>query len=248
MSKYLNLNNNVSIAYEQLSGKSPGVMFCGGYRSDMSGAKAIYVEEICRELGQSYLRFDYQGHGQSSGEFTDGTIGQWFNDALTVFDKLTQGPQILIGSSMGGWIALLIALARPARVKAYIGIAAAPDFTEDLMWNTFPTDLQNELLSENKIEVKSEYSNDPYLITRQLIEEGRQHLLLRQLIPLTIPIRLIHGMLDEDVPWQRSITLAEQLKSSDVQITLIKDGDHRLSREQDLLILRDKLLELIIKF
>lgn len=236
--------NGVSIAYHRTRGKSPGVVFLGGFMSDMTGTKAVTLEEFCRARGQAFLRFDYRGHGASSGRFEDGTIGLWADDALAAFDQLTDGPQILVGSSMGGWIALLTALARRGRVAGLVGIAAAPDFTEDLLWNAFSSDQRAALLREGVLRLPSEYSDKPYSIALKLIEDGRRHLLLRETIDLACPVRLLHGMRDPDVPWQRSVKLAEQLAAPDVRVVLVKDGDHRLSREQDLALLCRSVEEL----
>lgn len=229
--------NGVSIAYHRTRGKSPGVVFLGGFMSDMTGTKAVTLEAFCRDRGQAFLRFDYRGHGASSDRFEDGTIGLWAEDALAAFDQLTEGPQILVGSSMGGWVALLTALARGERVAGLVGIAAAPDFTEDLLWSAFPPDQRAALTRDGVLRLPSEYSDKPYSITLRLIEDGRQHLLLRSPIDLACPVRLLHGMRDPDVPWQRSLRLAEQLATPDVRVELSKDGDHRLSREQDLALL-----------
>jgi pimeloyl-ACP methyl ester carboxylesterase len=232
------------IAYRRIRGKSPGIVFCTGFMSDMTGSKALAVEEWARRRGQACLRFDYRGHGESEGNFADGTIGLWKEDALGVFDAQTEGPQIVIGSSMGGWIALLLALARPTRVSGLIGIAAAPDFTEDLIWAKLPPPLRAKLETDGFFQEPSAYGETPYTITRALIEDGRRHLLLRGPIAFTGKVRLLHGMLDPDVPWQWSPKIAEKLAGADTRVTLIKDGDHRLSREQDLKLLTDALDEL----
>lgn len=235
--EFLSAAPGVSIAYHRIPGKSPGVVFLGGFMSDMTGTKALALEAFCRRRGQGFLRFDYRGHGSSSGRFEDGTIGQWTDDALAAIDQLTTGPQILVGSSMGGWIALLAALQQPARVAGLIGLAAAPDFTEDLIWASFGADKREALARAGVVYEPSEYSERPYGITMRLIEDGRRHLLLRSVIGLTCPVRLLHGMRDPDVPWQRSLRLADKLVSTDVRTLLIKDGDHRLSREQDIALL-----------
>lgn len=209
-------------------------MFLGGFRSDMNGTKATALHEHCRRTGRTFLRFDYQGHGQSSGEFTDGSIGQWAEDAIAVLDELTEGPQVLIGSSMGGWIMLLVALARPQRVAGLIGIAAAPDFTEDLMWQRYSREIRKTLFRDGIYYEPSAYDDEPYPITMKLIEDGRKHLLLTRPITIHCPVRLFHGMKDPDVPWMTAARLAEKLLSEDVKVMLIKDGEHTLSREQDL--------------
>ena len=202
--------------------------------SDMTGTKAMALESWAKNAGRAFLRFDYQGHGASSGRFEEGTIGLWAEDAIAALDALTDGPQILVGSSMGGWIMLLTALARPERVAALVGIAAAPDFTEDLMWPAFDEETRATLQREGVIHQPSDYDDEPYTITLKLIEEARQHLLLRSPIPIPCPVRLIQGMADADVPWQTALRLAEALETSDVEVQLVKAGDHRLSTPEDL--------------
>jgi pimeloyl-ACP methyl ester carboxylesterase len=232
------------IAYRRLAGKSPGLVFCTGFMSDMTGSKATAIESWAARRGQACLRFDYRGHGQSDGEFADGTIGAWFADTLAVFDALTAGPQIVVGSSMGGWMALLLARARPERVAALVGIAAAPDFTEDLMWDRLPPDLRAKLDTDGVIYQASEYGEEPYTITKKLIDDGRKHLLLRAPLAYAGKVRLLHGMQDKDVPWQWSPKIAGSLTGSDVRVTLVKDGDHRLSRDEDIALLTRTLDEL----
>lgn len=221
----------------------PGVMFMGGFASDMTGIKAMTLDRFCRERGQGYLRFDYRGHGASGGEFRDGTIGGWLQDSLAVFDKLTAGPQILVGSSMGGWLMLLLALRRSERIAGLVGIAAAPDFTEDI-WQGLSGAQQDELMARGEVARPSAYSDNPYVISRALIEDGRQHFLLNGDIELTCPLRLLHGMADPDVSPAKSLRIAEKLRGSDALVTLVKDGDHRLSRPQDLQRLCDAVAEL----
>lgn len=234
-----------TIAYHASPGKSPGVVFLGGFRSDMSGTKATALEAHCRARGRAFVRFDYLGHGSSSGAFSEGTIGLWAENAVAVLDAATAGPQILVGSSMGGWIMLLAALRRPERVCGLIGIAPAPDFTDDLLWRRFDPATRETLLREGLVRIPSDYNEEPYPITRRLIEEGREHLVLRESIPLRCPVRLLHGMNDRDVPWQTSLKLAAALASEDVVVTLVKDGDHRLSRDADLMRLFAALAELL---
>ncbi len=223
-----------SLAYHSTAGRAPGIIFLGGFLSDMTGTKARALEAYARGRGQAFLRFDYQGHGESSGRFEDGTIGRWAEDAIAAIDELSEGPQILVGSSMGGWIMLLAALARPERVAALLGIAAAPDFTEDLMWQRFPEEIKAEIETQGVHYEASDYAETPYPLTKRLIEEGRRHLLLRGPIPLTCPVRLLHGMQDPDVPWETALRLADKLESRDVEVVLVKDGDHRLSEPADL--------------
>jgi pimeloyl-ACP methyl ester carboxylesterase len=237
--------DGATIAYHRLDGKSPGIVFLGGFRSDMTGSKAMALEAFCRARGQAFLRFDYFAHGASSGEFAEATIGRWRDDALAVLDTLTAGPQILVGSSIGGWLMLLAALARPARIAALVGIAAAPDATEDLMWRRLSPAQQQAMRQDGSVTVPSEYDPAGYLLTHRLIEEGRAHLLLRGPIALRCPVRLLHGMADRDVPWQTSLRLAERLADVDVTLTLIKDGDHRLSGDADLARLQ-RILEALM--
>lgn len=221
-------------------------MFLGGFRSDMTGTKALYLEDYCRRHGRGYVRFDYFGHGASSGDAALGTIGRWAEDALAVLDSLTEGPQVLVGSSMGGWIMLLTALARPARIHALVGIAAAPDFTEDLLWPRLDVNHRRRLRDTGAITLPSEYDPGGYTYRLGLFEDGKQRLVMRRTIDLDSPVRLLHGMSDVSVPWQTSLTLAQRLAGPDVVLTLVKDGDHRLSRDADLerlgLVL-DELLE-----
>jgi pimeloyl-ACP methyl ester carboxylesterase len=231
---YLEKADGAKIAYYKLSGKGPGIVFFGGFASDMSGTKALAIETFARSRGQAFLRFDYQGHGQSSGEFIDGTISKWLSDSIAIIIAQTEGPQIFVGSSMGGWISLLTAIQCPDRIAALVGIASAPDFTEDLMWNRFDESIRNKLQKDGIYLEPTEYGDHPYEVTLQLIEDGRKHLLLRDKLTISTPIRLLHGMADADVPYQLSIRLAEHIDTRDVEVTLIKGGDHRLSRKKDL--------------
>lgn len=223
-------------------------MFCGGFMSDMTGSKATALEQHCMKHNRAFVRFDYSGHGQSSGNFEEGTIGAWSEDALHVFDTMTQGPQIIVGSSMGGWIMLLLALARPQRVGGLIGIASAPDFTQGLLWEQFTEAQQREVIEKGATYVPSCYGERPYPITRQLIEEGRNHLLLPEAsLPITCPVYLLHGMKDPDVPWQLSFALMQKLESENVRVTLAKNGDHRMSTPDDLTLLCSTLEEMAAK-
>jgi len=226
--------NGATIAYHQVTGKSPGVVFVHGFMSDMTGSKAVFLEDWARRTGRAFTRFDQRGHGASDERFEDGTIGAWADDLIQVLDHLTEGPQIIVGSSMGGWLMLLAALARPERIAGLVGIAAAPDFTEDLMWREFDDAMRETLARDGVLHVPTEYGDAPYPITRGLIEDGRDRLLLGAPIPIRCPVRLIQGMKDESVPWQTAQRLLDRLESADVELTLIKDGDHRLSEPQDL--------------
>lgn len=237
----------VALAYRHMPGKGPVVVFLPGFASDMGGTKASLLAAHCERRGQAVLRLDYAGHGASGGRFEDGTIGGWTADALAVIDAaVPKGKLLLIGSSMGGWIMLLAALARPKRIAGLLGIAPAPDFTETLIWDALMPEQRDGLTETGRMEVPSEYGA-PLVLTRGLIEEGRQHLLLRRDIPLTCPVRLLHGQRDEDVPWKTALRLADALKSADVQVTLVKDGDHRLSRPADLALLTGLLDGLLMR-
>jgi pimeloyl-ACP methyl ester carboxylesterase len=233
-----------TIAYRRLPGRAPGIVFLGGFRSDMSGTKALFLEDYCRRTGRAYLRFDYFGHGASSGDPAHGTIGRWAEDALAALDALTAGPQILVGSSMGGWIMVLAALARSERVHALLGIAAAPDFTEDLLWPRLDPARRAQLTATGSTTLPPAYDPAGYTIGGALIEDGRRHLVLRGPIALDCPVRLLHGLRDTSVPWQTSLRLAERLMSRDVAVILVKDGDHRLSTAPDLARLAVTLDEL----
>jgi pimeloyl-ACP methyl ester carboxylesterase len=237
--------DGATIAYHRLAGKAPGVVFLGGFHSDMAGTKAVFLEDCCRQRGHASVRFDHFGHGASSGDVTLGSIGRWAEDAIAVLDALSDGPQILVGSSMGGWIMLLAALARPGRIHALIGIAAAPDFTEELFWARLDPATQQAFRASGVITLPSPYDPAGYTYRMSLFEEARDHLVLRGEIALDCPVRLLHGMRDESVPWQMSLRLAERLRSRDVAVTLVKDGDHRLSRPPDLARLARTLDELL---
>jgi pimeloyl-ACP methyl ester carboxylesterase len=240
----LDRGDGVELAWARQVGTGSTVVFLPGFRSDMTGDKATALAAFCTDRGQSMLRFDYSGHGASGGRFEDGTIGRWTDDALAVIDRLTEGPLVLVGSSMGGWIALLAALARTDRIAALIGIAAAPDFTETLMWQAMSFEQRATLMHDGVLQRPSQYG-EPYPITRALIEDGRSRLLLHAAIALDCPVRLLHGQDDPDVPWEMALRIAEQLTSRDVQVILVKDGDHRLSRPQDLALLCRTLAPLL---
>jgi pimeloyl-ACP methyl ester carboxylesterase len=234
-----------TVAYRRRRGKAPGVVFLGGFMSGMTGTKAEALDRFCAVRRQAYVRFDYFGHGVSSGAFKDATVARWKDDALAVLDELTEGPQVLVGSSIGGWIMLLAALARPERIKALVGIAAAPDATEDLMWAELSEGQRAAMLRDGFLRLPSEYSPEGYIYTRALIEDGRRHLVMRAPIPLSCSVRLLHGLRDPDVPWRTSLALSEKLESTDVSVTLVKDGDHRLSTEADLALLMQTLEPLL---
>ena len=232
----LDRGNGTELAWIHNQGNGPTIVFLPGFRSDMTGDKANALAEFCAVRDHAMLRFDYSGHGASSGDFLDGTIGAWAADALAAIDTLTKGKLILVGSSMGGWIALLTALARPDRVAGLIGIAAAPDFTQRLMWDAMAPPERQTLQRDGVLYVPSQYG-EPTPITLKLIEDGANHLLLTGRIAVHCPVRLVHGQADPDVPWELALRIAEQVDSSDVRVTLVKDGDHRLSHPADLALL-----------
>lgn len=234
---FLRRSDGATLAYDVVTAASsslPGVVFLHGLMSDMGGTKAAVLAAHCRAKGYGFVRFDMFGHGASSGRFEDGNISRWTEDAVTVLDELTRGPQILIGSSMGGWVMVRTALMRPARIAAMIGIAVAPDFLDDMMAQELTAAQRAALENEGVVNVQSDYDTRPYPITRQLVEDGRRNLVLTAEVPFAGPVRLLHGQQDTSVPWQKSLRLSEKITGCNVQVTLIKDGDHRLSRPQDL--------------
>jgi pimeloyl-ACP methyl ester carboxylesterase len=234
MSRILELPDGRRLAYAKMEGRDPCVLFCGGFSSDMTGTKAMALEGHCRDAGRAFVRFDYTGHGASSGAFKDGTLGAWIDDALAIVDRVSEGPLIVVGSSMGGWIMLHVVLARPGRVRALLGIASAPDFAEDLLLPEATPEQRRELEERGYWMQPSAYGGEPYPVTARLIEDGRRRMLLRGPIPIRCPVHLLHGQRDADVPWRTSLRLAERLESEEVTIELVKAGDHRLSGEQDL--------------
>lgn len=242
---FLDRADGPALAVAATPGTGPTVVWLGGFHSDMTGTKAVALEAWAAALGSAYVRFDYSGHGQSHGRFEDGTISQWRDDALAVIDRCTSGPLVLVGSSMGGWIALLVALARPQRVTGIVLIAPAPDFTEDLMWAEFPDTVKDQIMTAGSWLRPSAYGEEPYPITRALIEDGRQHRLLGGPINITVPVRILHGQADPDVPWQRSLLLMDRLAGPDVMATFVKDGDHRLSTPRDLALLSATVEQLL---
>ena len=228
------------IAVRARSGGPPGLFWLSGFNSDMKGTKALALDAWAADHGRASVRFDYSGHGESGGKFVDGTIGRWLEDSLAVFGQFCTGPQAVIGSSMGGWIALLLAreaAKRPglAPLAGLVLIAPAPDFTEELMWKTFSPEIRREIETKGQWLRPSQYGDGaPYPITRALIEEGRNHLLLGSSIDVGCPVRILQGGQDPDVPWQHAFRLAHRLPADDVVLTMIQDGDHRLSRPQDI--------------
>jgi pimeloyl-ACP methyl ester carboxylesterase len=239
------------IAVRQRAGAMPGLFWLSGYKSDMKGTKAAALAHWAEQAGRACIRFDYSGHGESGGDFSDGTIGRWLADALAVFDACCRDAQILVGSSMGGWLALLMVRALrarrqygPASVAGLVLVAPAVDFTEELMWKRFTPAIKRELEEKGFWARPSEYSAEPYLVTRQLIEEGRNHLLLAGMIETGCPVRILQGVEDPDVPWRHAVELVSRLASDDVVLTLVKDGDHRLSRPEDI----ERLIRAVAEF
>jgi pimeloyl-ACP methyl ester carboxylesterase len=216
------------LAYHRSGGAGPGVIFLGGFKSDMEGTKALWLEDWARARGRAFLRFDYSGHGQSSGAFTEGAIGDWAADARAVLEGLSKGPQILVGSSMGGWIALLLARALPGRLAGLVTIAAAPDFTEDSMWAGFDAAQREALMTKGQVSLPSEYG-EHYIITRRLIEEGRENLVLRTPLALPFPARFLQGTADRDVDISVALRLLDHATGPDMRLTLVKGADHRFS-------------------
>lgn len=231
--------NGCPIAYANSAGDAarPSALFIHGYRSDMQGAKALALHAHCQQQGIGFVRFDCRGHGGSGGDFLDCTLTDWLADVLLVIDSLAHERVILVGSSMGGHLMLLAALARPHKVAGLLGIAAAPDFTEKLMWARSDAARREALLRDGVVYLPSDYSDEPYAITMRLIEDGRKHLLLGAPIDINVPTILLHGGRDVDVPWQFSVQLAEALRSEDVDLILRKDADHRFSRDEDIALM-----------
>jgi len=227
------------IAVRARAGRAPGLFWLAGFNSDMKGTKALALDAWAAEQGRACVRFDYSGHGESGGNFADGTIGRWLEESVAVFGQFCAGPQIVIGSSMGGWLALLLARELAGRsglgasLAGLVLIAPAADFTEALMWNGFSPEVRDEIMTKGVWHRPSQYG-DPYAITRALIEEGRNHLLLGSAIEVGCPVRILQGTQDPDVPWQHAFALAQRLPREDVVLTMIQDGDHRLSRPQDI--------------
>ncbi len=240
------------IAVRQRDGDAPGLFWMGGFMSDMKGTKAGALDQWAAAQGRACTRYDYSGHGESGGQFSDGTISRWLEESLAVFTDFCRGPQIVIGSSMGGWLALLLARElrklegdkRGAEIAGMVLIAPATDFTEVLMWQRFTPEIKKQLADTGSWRRPSEYSGEPYLVTRGLIEDGRKHLLLGGLIETGCPVRILQGVRDEDVPWQHAAELVSRLARDDVILTLVKDGDHRLSRPEDI----DRLIAAVAEF
>jgi pimeloyl-ACP methyl ester carboxylesterase len=232
--EYLVRGDNLRLAFRAVPGTHPTVVWLGGFHSDMTGTKAQVLADQAQATGGGYLRFDYFGHGESDGDFAKGTISRWREDVLAAIDELTEGPLVLVGSSMGGWLACLAAIARPERVKALVLVAPAPDFTEKLMIPALPPKALARIAEQGSWTRPSDYDEDGYPITRELLEDGARWSILPGPVPIDVPVRVLQGGADPDVPWTHALELANALTSDDVVFTLVKDGDHRLSRPQDL--------------
>lgn len=246
MADYLTRQGKHDLAYTHTEAPDENtltVVFCPGYRSDMQGTKATYLENICQNAGLGYLRFDYSGHGLSGGEFETGTIGQWLEDTLDIIDELIAGQCLIVGSSMGGWIGLLTALERQDKVKGFIGIAAAPDFTRGIKAN-LRQDQKDQLEAKGYFEVPTPYSEYPQRFGQNLLEEGEKHCILDKSHSLDIPLTLCQGMEDPDVDWQTAIRISRAVGNDNARVLLLEDGDHRLSREQDLALLKNEVLNM----
>lgn len=242
--RQLALPDGQTIAYRARAGKGPGILWLGGFKSAMDGTKADTLDTWAAESGRSFLRFDYFGHGYSSGNFRNGTITRWRDDAVAVLDQLTVGPQILVGSSMGAWIAMLLTRIRPIRIAGALLIAPAVDFTEALLWARLPDDAKRQILEAGEWLRPSAYDDGPYPITRALIEDGRSHLLLGAPMDLGVPVHILQGMQDLDVPWQHALRVADML-AGNVSLTLVKQGDHRLSTPDGIALLLHTLTGLV---
>ncbi|KEO60429.1 alpha/beta hydrolase [Thioclava indica] len=244
MTEYLDTPEARRIAYNLTPGTGPGVVFLGGFKSDMEGTKALALENWARAQGRAFLRFDYSGHGVSGGAFDEGAIGDWYEDARDVIMALTEGPQILVGSSMGGWISLLMAREHPEKIAGLVTIAAAPDFTEDGYWASFDQETRHKLESQGSVEVPSDYG-DPYVITRRLINEGRTRLVLRSPLALPFPTRFLQGTADSAVSTETALRLLDHADGTDMRLTLVKGADHRFSTSECLTLIKTALAEVI---
>ncbi len=237
-------NSGRKLAYRCLQGAGPGIVFLGGFMSDMEGTKAVALENWARRTERAFLRFDYSGHGQSSGRFEDGAIGDWAEDAQAAICALTTGKQILVGSSMGGWISAILSGEIPEKIAGIVGIAAAPDFTEDSMWDGFSLDQRTDLMEKGQIKLPSDY-DDPYTITRRLVEDGRENLVLRKPLSMPFPVRLLQGSADLDVDMSVALRLFDHIKSNDVRLALVKGADHRFSNPECLKLIEDSITEIL---
>ncbi|XP_053310495.1 palmitoyl-protein thioesterase ABHD10, mitochondrial [Spea bombifrons] len=245
--QYLTRQDLPKLAYQNIKGKSPGVIFLPGYASDMNARKALALEDFCKSLGHSFIRFDYSGCGSSEGDIKDGTIGKWKKDVLSVLDNVAEGPQILVGSSMGGWLMLLAAIARPEKIAALVGVAPAADHFVTI-FNQLPLEEKKAIEEKGEWRMPTRYNEEGfYSVPYALIKEAENHCLLNSPIPLTSPVRLIHGLKDEDVPWHVSMQIADCVLSTDVDVILRKHGLHRMSEKDDIKLLVYTIDDLIDK-
>lgn len=244
MVDFLDCKNGRRLAYERIKGRGPGIVFLGGLKSDMNGTKALHLRDWARSQGRAFLRFDYSGHGQSSGVFADGAIGDWAEDARTAIATLTTGPQVLVASSMGGWISLILAADLTGNIAAIVGIAAAPDFTEDSMWAGFSAAQKEELATQGHVELPSDYG-EPYHISRRLIEDGRNHLVLRRPLSLPFPARFLQGTDDRDVALSVALNILDHARGGDIRLTLVKGADHRFSTPECLKLIEQTVAEVL---
>ncbi|MDS9467677.1 alpha/beta hydrolase [Paracoccus sp. MBLB3053] len=246
MTEFLETTQGRKIAYSRIPGEGPGIVFLGGFKSDMQGTKAIWLEDWARRQGRPYLRFDYSGHGESSCRFEDGCIGDWLIDARSAIAALTEGPQVLVGSSMGGWIGLLLARDMPERVAGLITIAAAPDFTEQGFWPELSEEQRETIMREGQLALPSEYG-DPYVITRKLIEDGRNHLVMSRPLDLPFPTRFLQGTADNDVPLEWASALLAHATGTDMRLTLVKGADHRFSTDECMELIGASVAEVLAR-
>lgn len=244
MTAYLETTQGRRIAYVKTEGKGPTILFLSGLKSDMEGTKAVALEAWARAQGRAFVRFDYSGHGVSSGRFAEGAIGDWHQDTLEIVDKIIDGPILAVGSSMGGWQSLLLARARPDRVRGLVTIAAAPDFTEDGYWASFDDDQKARIEREGFLSIPSDYDDD-YIITKRLIEDGRDHFVLRSPLPLNMPVRFLQGTEDTAVPTSQAVKLLEHVTGDDIRLTLVKGADHRFSDDECLRTIR-KMVKVVL--
>lgn len=247
MPQFLETPSGRRIAYHQTPGTGPGIVFLGGLKSDMTGTKAVHLEAWAKAQGRAFLRFDYSGHGVSSGAFDEGCIGDWAQDAADVLDALTEGPQVLIGSSMGGWVSLLLCKRRADRICGLVTIAAAPDFTEDGFWAGFSDAQKTELMAQGRVEIPSEYEDSPYVITRRLIEDGRDQLVLRDPLPLPFPVRMLQGTDDASVETAVALRLLDHAQGDDIRLTLVKHANHSFSDPDCLKLIETAALKVLAR-
>jgi len=242
--EFLETESGRRIAYHKTDGAAPGVVFLGGFMSDMEGTKALALQDWAKRRGRAFLRFDYSGHGQSSGKFTDGCISDWAADARAVIEAATEGPQVFVGSSMGGWVSAVLASEIPERIAAFVGIAAAPDFTEDSMWRDLSVEDRAKIMDIGLIHLPSEY-DDPYPITKRLIEDGRKNLVLRRPLRMPFPVRLLQGTADADVERDVALALLDHIQGDDVRLTFVKGADHRFSTPECLALVERSVDEVL---